>query len=39
LTFATDTNYQVDLVLHHGHHAMDSLLFATGANRIGLVAN
>jgi len=39
LTFATGTNYQVDLLLHHSHHAMDSFLFATGADRIGLVAN
>jgi hypothetical protein len=39
LTLATGTNYQVDLLLHHGDHAMDGLLFATGADRIGLVAN
>jgi hypothetical protein len=29
----------MDLFLHHGHHPMDSFLFATGASRIDLVAN
>jgi len=39
LAVATGTNHQVDLPLHHGHHAMDSFFFATGTDRIGLVAN
>jgi len=39
LAIATGTNYQVDLLLHHGHHPMDGFLFTTGAKRIGLVAN
>ena len=39
LTVAAGTQYQVDLTLHHGHHAMDSFLFAAGADRISLVAN
>lgn len=39
LTIATGTDYQVDFLLYHGHHAMDSFLFATGADRIGLVTN
>jgi hypothetical protein len=39
LPMATGTKYQMDLSLHHSHHAMDGLLFAARADRIGLVTN
>jgi hypothetical protein len=39
LAVATGTNHQVDLPLHRGHYPMDSLFFATGTDRIGLIAN
>jgi hypothetical protein len=39
LTIATGANYQMDIPLHHSHHAMDRFLFAARADRICLVTN